>query len=101
MRLATSRRLARGELFNLGQHYLGGLLDYEFHPLVQGFLFGQWNLRDLSGLVGPLISVSISDEADLRLGRLFSVGRPHSGHTPRSEYGLYPRIYYAQLRLYF
>ncbi len=101
VRLATSRRLARGELFNLGQHYLGGLLDYEFHPLVRGFLFGQWNLLDLSGLVGPLISVSISDEADLRLGAYFPWGARIRGTRLRSEYGLYPRIYYAQLRLYF
>ena len=100
-RLFTSRRLARGEIFNFGQHYLGGLLDYEFHPLVQGTLFGQWNLLDLSGLVGPLIIVSVSDEADLRLGAYFPWGARIRGTRIRSEYGLYPRIYYAQLRLYF
>ena len=100
-RLFASQRLARGEIFNLGQHYLGGLLDYEFHPLVQSALFGQWNLLDLSGLVGPLISVSVSDEADLRLGAYFPWGARIRGARLRSEYGLYPRIYYAQLRLYF
>ena len=56
---------------------------------------------DRSGLVGPLISVSISDEADLRLGAYFPWGARVRGTRLRSEYGLYPRIYYAQLRLYF
>ncbi len=100
-RLFSSRRLARGEIFNLGRHYLGGLLNYDFHPLVRGSLFGQWNLLDLSGLVGPLIIVSLSDEADLRLGAYFPWGDRIRGGRIRSEYGLYPRIYYAQLRLYF
>lgn len=100
-RLFSSRRLTRGEVFNFGRHYLGGLLNYDFHPLVRGSLFGQWNLLDLSGLVGPLLLVSVSDEADLRLGAYFPWGARSRGGRVRSEYGLYPRVYYAQLRLYF
>ena len=45
--------------------------------------------------------MSISDEADLRLGAYFPWGARIRGTRLRSEYGLYPRIYYAQLRLYF
>ena len=100
-RLFNAQRLSRGEVFNLGRHYLGAIFEYEFHPLVQGAIFGQWNLLDVSGLIGPLLSVSLSDEADLRLGAYFPWGDDPIGFQTRSEFGLYPRIYYLQLRLYF
>jgi hypothetical protein len=99
--LLGSERFARGEIFNLGRHYLGAVFEYEPHPLVQATLFGQWNLLDQSGLIGPLLSVSLSDEADLRLGAYFPFGADLIGLQVRSEFGLYPRVYYMQLRLYF
>ena len=100
-RLFPSQRLTRGEIFNLGRHYLGAIFEYEFHPLVRGSLFSQWNMLDHSGLVGPLLSVSLSDEADVRLGTYLPWGADLNGVQTRSEFGLYPYIYYLQLRLYF
>ena len=100
-RLASSERLSRGEIFNLGRYYLGVAFEYEFHPLVHGTFFGQWNIMDESGLIGPAIQVSLSDEADLRLGMYFPFGAEFVSPRIQSEFGLYPRLYYLQLRWYF
>lgn len=100
-RLLGSERLVRGEIFNLGRHYLGAVFEYEFHPLVQGTFFGQWNVLDDSGLIGPLLNVSLSDEADLRLGMYFPFGAEFVFPRIQSEFGLYSRVYYLQLRWYF
>jgi hypothetical protein len=99
--LFNTERVTRGEIFNFGRHYLGGLLQYEFHPLVQGDLFALWNLLDQSVLIGPLLSVSLSDEADMRLGAYFPLGTAFVGSRIQSEFGLYPQVYYLELRLYF
>jgi hypothetical protein len=74
--LFTTERVRRGEVFNFGRHYLGALLQYELHPLVHAELFGQWNLLDHSVLIGPLLSVSLSNESDLRLGAFPDWPRP-------------------------
>jgi hypothetical protein len=100
-KLFPAERVTRGEIFNLGRHYLGALLQYEFHPLVQGDLFAQWNLRDQSALIAPLLAVSLSDEADMRLGAYFPLGPGLVGSQIQSEFGLYPQVYYLELRLYF
>jgi hypothetical protein len=100
-RLFGSARLARGEVFNVGRHYLGTSLMYEPHPLVQANLFGLWNLLDQSLLVGPLLVVSLSNEADLRAGAYFPFGTGLVGPHVRDEFGLYPQVYYLQMRWYF
>src|SRR5262245_3606373 len=100
-RLFTSARVARGEIYNFGRHYLGATLQYELHPLVTTGLTGLWNLLDQSFLIGPLLLVSLSNEADLRLGVYFPIGTGLVGSRVQSEFGLYPQVYYLQLRWYF
>ena len=99
--LFTSARVARGEVYNFGQHYLGATLQYEPHSLVTTSLTGLWNLLDQSCLIGPLLLVSLSNEADLRVGAYFPIGTGLVGSRVQSEFGLYPQVYYLQLRLYF
>ncbi|MCS6925456.1 MAG: hypothetical protein NZ578_06100 [Candidatus Binatia bacterium] len=99
--LFHTERVRRGEIFNFGRQYLGGLLEYEFHPLVRGDVVALWNLLDHSVLLSPLLAVSLSDEADIRLGAYFPLGTGLVGSRVRSEFGLYPQVYYLQLRLYF
>jgi hypothetical protein len=99
--LFSSPRFSRGEVFNVGRHYLGTSLTYELHPLVQASLFGMWNLLDQSLLVGPLLVVSLSDEADLRVGAYFPFGAGLVGPHVRDEFGLSPQVYYLQVRWYF
>ncbi len=99
--LVNSKRRARGENFNVGRHYLGSSLGYELHPLVNAGFSGLWNLIDQSFLLGPLLNVSLSNEADLRTGAYFPIGPDLVGRRVKSEFGLYPKVYYLQLRLYF
>jgi hypothetical protein len=105
LQLFNSERVKRGENFNVGVHYLGGAVAYELHPLVNTNLSTLWNLRDRSFLIGPRATVSLTNEADLKIGAYFPVGRePQDGGLMpqvRSEFGLYPTVYYLQLRLYF
>jgi hypothetical protein len=99
--LFTSARVARGEIYNFGRHYLGTTLQYEPHPLITTNLTGLWNLLDQSFLIGPLLLLSLSNEADLRLGAYFPIGTGLVGSHVQSEFGLYSQIYYLQLRRYF
>lgn len=100
-RLINSKRFTRGEIFNVGRHYIGGTLAYEPHPLLDTSLSGLWNLLDQSFLIGPLAILSLSNEADLRTGAYFPLGPDFVGRRVKSEFGLYARTYYLQLRLYF
>ena len=100
-RLFGSARLTRGEIFNVGRHYLSGTLEYEPHPLIKANLFGLWNLLDQSCLIGPFLEVSLSNEADLRTGVYLPFGTGLVGPRVQSEFGLYPHVYYVELRLYF
>lgn len=107
--IAPSPRFTRGELFNLGRHYLGFVADWEAHPLVHLLAQGQWNLLDPSAQVGPAVSVSLTDEAQLDAGAYFALGRgpsklPPGGAAPpqvRSEFGLAPDVYYVTAKVYF
>src|SRR5260221_9620314 len=92
--LSPSARVARGEFYGFGRHYLGATLQYEPHPLVTTSLTGLWNLLDQSGLIGPLLLVSLSNEADLRVGAYFPIGTGLVGSRVQSEFGLYPQVYY-------
>jgi hypothetical protein len=48
-----------------------------------------------------LMSLSLSNEADLRLGAYFPIGTGLVGSRVQSEFGLYSQVYYLQLRRYF
>jgi hypothetical protein len=48
-----SERLARGELFVLGQNYLSGTLQIEPHPLVNVYFTVINNIEDPSGILQP------------------------------------------------
>jgi hypothetical protein len=97
----ASPRIARGELFNVGRHYLGFAADWEAHPLVHLAARGQWNLLDPSAQVGPAAAVSLTDEAQLELGAFFSLGAGLRGQDLGSEFGVQPNFYYAAGKIYF
>ncbi len=99
--LATSPRLTRGEIFNLGRHYFGFVADWQAHPLLHLAAQGQWNLLDSSALIGPAFTLSLSDEAQLDGGVYFALGEGRSGLALRSEFGAYPDVYYASVKIYF
>jgi hypothetical protein len=96
-----SDRVARGEIFNAGRHYLGFLVDWEAHPLLHLLARGQWNLTDPSAQVGPALTVSLSDEAQLDAGAYFSLGDGSTSTGLGSEFGSQPDFYYASVKIYF
>lgn len=97
----TSERLQRGELYNVGRHYLGFALDWEAHPLVHLLGRGQCNLTDPSAQVGPALTVSLSDEAQLEAGVYFSLGSTLDGFALESEFGPQPDLFYTAAKIYF
>lgn len=83
-----SAPVREGLSYLLGQHYLLLAPSYEIHPLatLSGMLI--WNLQDLSCLLRPAITISLSDNTSLMV--FWAV---HTGHAPqnrfiaRSEFG--------------
>ncbi len=118
---ASSPRYARGEVWAMGRYYAGLSLSQELSPRVFGSLFGIMNLADRSALVGPGLSWSVGDNADLVTGGYLAVGeRPAdltweevfaSGATTdeeflelidvRSEFGLMPHMLFVEWKAYF
>jgi len=98
---ATSERVARGEIFNLGRHYLGFAVDWEAHPLVHLLARGQWNLLDPSAQVGPAATISLSDEAQLEAGAYFALGDGIEDLMIQSELGTAPNLFYTAAKIYF
>ncbi len=99
--LLSSPRLQRGEIFNVGRHYLGLVADWEVHPLVHLLAQGQWNLLDPSALAGPAFTISLADEAQLDAGAYFALGAGRSGFELGSEFGSAPDAYYVTAKIYF
>ncbi len=98
---ATAQRLQRGELFNVGRHYLGAIIDWEAHPLVHLAGRSQINLLDPSAQIGPIITISLSDEAQLEAGAYFAIGSRLDGFRVQSEFGLQPHFFYTAAKVYF
>jgi hypothetical protein len=103
--VATSERFAIGELYNMGQLYLGGFADWEAHPLVHLTLATMINARDPSTLVSLGCSYSAASNVELLgglylpLGELAAEGKNPLLPDPRSEYGLYPFFFFAEIKV--
>lgn len=72
---ALRTRLARGEIFVTGKYYFDGLVQYEMHPLVNGFVSVILNLEDFSFLLQPRITWECSQTSQLLIGLDLPVGR--------------------------
>jgi hypothetical protein len=64
----TSERLARGELFVLGQNYLSGTLQIEPHPLVNLYITAINNIEDPSGILQPRATWDITQDIQITGG---------------------------------
>jgi hypothetical protein len=78
---AIAERLARGELFALGRHYLSGHVQLELHPLFKVFLTAINNVEDPSGIIQPYATWDITQNLQLTGGVNFSYG------AKETEYG--------------
>jgi len=71
---AIAERVARGELFALGRHYLSGHIQVELHPLVKVFFTAINNVEDPSGILQPYATWDISQNLQLTGGVNVSYG---------------------------
>ena len=98
---ALSPAAARRELQVLGRDEMALQGTYQLHPLVSLELLGLWNLRDGSALVAPALSLSLSQEMNLRAGAFVPTGAGTDPAAPRSEYGPEPVTGYLALSAFF
>lgn len=74
----VSERLARGEIYTLGNRYLAGTLQIEAHPLVNLFLTAITNLADPSGLLQPRVVYDLEQNTRITAGADLYWGEPGS-----------------------
>ncbi len=77
-------RLARGELFVLGKHYLSAEFQLELHPLFKIFFTGINNMQDPSGILQPRAVWNMTQNLEMRIGANIFYG---DNGDPGSEFG--------------
>ncbi len=82
-----SPRVARGEIFGAGRHYLGLVASWLATDLVTANLTVLGNLADPSALLVPVVEYSLEQSVLLRLGGFVPVGK---GPDPRALQALTP-----------
>ena len=100
----TAERISRGEAFNLGRYYAGIAVTQEVTPLVNLTLSAIGNLTDPSAFVIAGLQWSVVTNGRVTAGALIPVGeKPDQakGKLAPSEYGLYPAMGYAVMKLSF
>jgi len=97
---------SEGSVYLLGKHYFIPGVNWQITPLLT--LNGQalWNLTAASFFIAPSWSYSFANDVTLEGGAFIPAGRPseanlRGGLDTRSEYGLYPAIYYASIKVYY
>jgi hypothetical protein len=121
--IEDNKRFARGELWLMAQMYAAASLSWEMHPLLRPGLAVVLNLQDGSVMASPSLSWSVADEVAVSFGAqivhgdrppeippldlLNPDGTPKDADeisallVPRSEFGLYPNIFFVQTSVYF
>lgn len=89
-----------------GRHYAAPGVTLQATPLLSAGLQALINGGDGSALVAPRLAYSFADNVAVAAGGFFSLGRrarigPGPGLVPRSEFGLYPGVYFTSVALYF
>ena len=98
---AALPRVAAGTSRQMGRHFLGTAVRYEFHHRWQGSLMWILSFTDGSSVLQPGLSFSASEGCDVLLGGLVGLGEEPEDTTVESEFGAYPEILYVELKLYF
>lgn len=90
----------------LGRHYLNAGLNAQTNPLI--ILTGRImvNLDDRSVFIAPAAEYNVVENMYIDAGVYMGCGRlseiePAGNFKPNSEFGAYPDIYFAALRIYF
>ena len=105
-------RVARGEIWLMGQYYGTLALVQQITPLLSGTLSTTGNLVDQSAMLNAGLSYSIADNASLYAGGFYGLGkRPDTVQftdlfadpealSLSSEFGFYPTMFFVQLKAY-
>ena len=72
--IALLERLARGEVYTLGQRYLAGALQVELHPLLHAHCSSILNLKDQSLLLQPYLLWDPKQNLQVALGIQYFTG---------------------------
>lgn len=103
---AALARVNCGAALQMGRHLLGATVSYEITPLVVGQLAVLCSLSDGSCLLQPTLTISVADNVSMLVGASLGLGEGPEGDDPdlariRSEFGSYPRYFFAELKFYF
>ncbi|MBW2480042.1 MAG: hypothetical protein JRF38_08635 [Deltaproteobacteria bacterium] len=79
-----TNRLARGELFVLGKHYMSTEIQLELHPLLKIFFTGINNMQDPSGILQPRAVWNVTQNLEMKVGANIFYG---DNGNPGSEFG--------------
>lgn len=111
LEFSQSDRFGRGEIWLMGQSYSSVAWSQEFTPLVQGNISVIGNLNDLSTMLSPSLSISVSDNTQASLGGFVGIGKKPEdvelsdligdSQILNSEFGFFPNMFFAQMRSYF
>ncbi len=96
---ATSERVLRGELWTLGVGYGVVSVAQELTSLVSitGSVIS--NVIDPSALISASLSASVADNTSLGIGGFQPIGRaPDSDGSVRTEFGLYPSVFFIHMK---
>jgi len=101
--VATSDRVAMGEMYNMGRVYVAGIALWEAHPLLTASAALMLNPIDPSALISLGLTYSLAGNMSLVLGGYVPAGRVPNLRAsplpaPRSEFGLYPHFVYLELK---
>lgn len=101
----ASPRFAVGEEYNVGRLYAGAAANWEIHPLFSAVVSVIANLEDPSAMLAPELDYNPVQNAVVVAGAFIPVGKgllySANGATAQSEFGAYPEIYHADVKLYF
>jgi len=93
-------RYARGDAQVLGRHAIAVLATYEASPTLALGGHVLQSPRDGSGVVVPIVTLSLGDRWSIVTTGYLPHGQGPRGGVPRSEYGGAPRALVLQARLY-
>jgi hypothetical protein len=103
---ASLLRFASGETLDIGENLVGLVAGYDLLPILAGYLGGIVSLDDGSFQFQPRVVWSAADEVEVLAGAIVSSGarpevRPPATLRLESEFGTFPDVYYAEVKLYF
>ena len=102
---ASLLRFRNGETLDLSEHLLGVVARYDVLPILVADLGTIASLDDGSFQFQPRLTWSATDEVEVLAGAIVNAGtRPLIAPGTlrlRSEFGTFPDLYYAEVKLYF